>query len=130
MKTIVKVLRELLSKTKEKKKKNKAEDLEKTTNQSSLWAIITALRGPDNDNDEELKELTTARVRGILGLERDSVNVCYEPLTDEEITQRNNLLDKRRNNPVFGDHFTEHFKNAMNGLKTLGYDVPEKELLF
>ena len=129
-KAITKILRELLSKTREKKKETRDKNLEDTNNDSALWAIVTALRGPDTIDDSRLKSLTTGRIRGILGLECNSVAVTYEPLTDEEIIQRNNLLDERKTKGWIEDHFAEHFKNAMRGLKTLGYDVPEKELSF
>jgi hypothetical protein len=129
-KTIVKVLKELLSKTKEKKKETKDKTLEDTNNNSALWAIITALRGPDTKDDDILKDLTTARIRGILGLENNSVVVHYEPLTDAEIVKRTALLNQRLTPLWCGDHFAEHFRNAVMGLKTLGYDVPDKELSF
>ena len=127
-KTIEQVLRELLKKNREAKKESKDKKFDKTDNDSALWAIITALRGPDDEN-YILKSYTTGRVRGILKLENNSVDVRYTPLNELELDARNELLEQR-NSKTLGDHFTAHFQNALKGLKTLGYDVPEEELSF
>ena len=39
------------------------------TKAKQLWDVLTALRGPDSDSDSsQLKDLTTARIRGAIGL--------------------------------------------------------------
>ena len=109
---------------------------------SSLWGVLSALRGPDativdelEESDSEnfvntytLKELTTARIRAILGIDTEDTGIGViirkEPLTDDEIVLRNRMLKK------IDLHFTSHFTSAMAELKDLGYDVPEKELNF
>lgn len=48
---------------------------------SKLWAILTALRGPDN-NSKQLKDKTTARLRYAIGFKTDNkqFDVSSEPL--------------------------------------------------
>ena len=88
-----------------------------------VWNVLTALRGPDSDNDE-LKDLTTRRLRymvfphGLVGLNRE------EPLSTKEVLHRNQLLE----NDKF--HFKYHFQDALRAAKYLGYDVPDNELSF
>jgi len=88
-----------------------------------LWCILTALRGPDSDN-EELKDLTTRRLRhivfpgGLITLSR------VTPLSTKEVSLRNKLLI------TDSDHFYCHFKDALRTAETLGYNVPEDELNF
>jgi len=107
------------------------------TNDQLLWDITTALRGEDGGNSK-LKLLSTARLRGILGLE---VTVDHNgetistnsnigafsrqaSLTVEEIRERNILLSD-------GDqHFKLHFKEGMRALRALGFSVPVAELSF
>jgi len=109
----------------------------------SLWSILTALRGPDQTtltvqknagkvvitmDPDKLKELTTSRIRSIIGLDHNGlavkVGIRSKPLTDEEIAHRNRLMNR------FDKHFATHFIAAMKELKGLGYDVPDKELDF
>jgi len=101
------------------------------------WDIISALRGPDqyeiivDDNEiypaDELKHLTTARVRAIVGFTRSmdtGLNIRETPLNNDEIVFRNKLLHHAE------PHFTSHFRVAMRTLHMLGYPVPVKELNF
>jgi hypothetical protein len=94
------------------------------------WDIITALRGPDTDIHNSLKELTTCRLRGILGLDEGSRYAISapSPLDEREIRYRNYLLDTH--NKQFGSHFLNHFTCAMESAKALGYNVPDAELDF
>ena len=118
MKTIVEVLQDLL-------KRNEEKQLENGTNSDSpLWAVITALRGPDGDDiTSSLKDVTTARIRGILDLEDKSVIVSVYPLTEVQIERRDQLLEE------CSSHFAQHFQEAIHALELLGYEVPEKEKL-
>ncbi|MHA1881559.1 MAG: hypothetical protein ACTSUO_00745 [Candidatus Thorarchaeota archaeon] len=106
--------------------------------QQALWDVMTALRGPDEDlkiqledghfyTSDDVKHLTTARIRAILGMEDDGrlgLEVRPVPLTDDEIVLRNELLKK------CSQHFGAHFRNAMRTLYELGYPIPEKEMNF
>jgi len=106
--------------------------------EQALWFVITALRGPDEDlviqtedghyyASDDVKRLTTARIRGIIGIEKDKnlgVAVRTTPLTDVEIALRNKLLNE------CSPHFASHFRTAMRILYELGYPVPPKELDF
>jgi len=90
-----------------------------------IWQVLSALRGPD-DGDSNLKNLTTARVRSIFGLEACANSptgaiVNDIPLPHRQIVRRNELLKKS------GWHFKSHFEQAMSALQRLGYDVPEAE---
>ena len=100
----------------------------------SLWKILTALRGPDFvvnkpgyvNTTERLKELTTCRLRSIIGITwgMNTGHIVPEPLNEEDIIKRNRLLKYA---PV---HFVRHFENALLEAYELGYDVPEAELDF
>ena len=107
----------------------------KITGDYSLWNILTALRGPDfgtNSENQRLKELTTARIRGILGIVEDRFYVKSDSLTPDEIEERDDLLERSVRSPLFdgpyqNTHFFSHFVLAMLALKNLGYDVPDEE---
>jgi hypothetical protein len=96
-----------------------------------LWDIISALRGPDDrictSRADDIKIYTTARIRGILGIEGDDQGLTIRnlPLSDAEIKVRNEFLDE-----ASLAHFASHFKRAMNALKAFQFDVPEGELDF
>lgn len=96
-----------------------------STDLREMWPVLTALRGPDNGNDL-LKDLTTMRIRSILGLENGLFGalVKHKPLTDSQVIQRNNLLNT-------GDrHFANHIEHAYECLQQLGYSVPLNEMDF
>ena len=90
----------------------------------AMWNILTALRGLDEDSvlGEKVKEYTTARIRGILGIDHFVPVINRFPLSDRDIAIRDELLK------ACPHHFVRHFKYAMEALARLGYDVPEKEL--
>jgi hypothetical protein len=93
--------------------------------------IITAMRGPDSVSHnllnasemDELKDLTTARIRGIVGIEQGhGLIVNSLPLSEIQIERRNLLLES------FGSyHFAAHIKAAYSALGILGYDFPKTE---
>lgn len=82
-----------------------------------LWNVLSALRGPD-DSNSDLKWVTTARVRHILGISPGlglAVNSTPEPAAGigEFLASM---------------HFIHHWQAAMQSLKALGYEVTEEEL--
>lgn len=67
-----------------------------------LWDMLTALRGCDTDN-RELKILTTARLRGFLGLRAIGCDIASYPLPIGKRERRDQLLN------VAPEHFRNHF---------------------
>ena len=107
----------------------------KITGDYSLWNILTALRGPDlgdNAENQRLKELTTGRIRGILGIVEDRFYVRHDVLSPDSILERDELLEKSvRQHPISefqNTHFFFHFVLAMLALRRLGYDIPDNEM--
>ena len=86
-----------------------------------VWDILTALRGPDS-NDEGLKNLTTGRLRSCIGLTNRQfhfliANVQEEPLTSGQLAQVSGILKS-------GGHFHGHMERAHAAVKKLlGYDL-------
>jgi hypothetical protein len=100
-----------------------------------IWNIVSALRGPDatkfNDNFphdiDTLKELTTGRIRGLIGHCSNSGAVIHsEPLTEEEIEERDKLLIAFSD--AYGDHFYHHFIRALIALNDFGFPISDEEL--
>lgn len=93
-----------------------------------LWAILTALRGPDSGNNE-LKKETTARLRYAIGL-RTYKNVFPGHFT----TSSKPLYTYGKPLENGGWHFTCHFDDAVrviqqmkeDGLKEANKEVNEK----
>lgn len=86
-----------------------------------LWDILSALRGPDAAHSEVLKEITTARVRGAVGLKPTSFAIVD---TQEPIYKDMNVWDmttelSRLYRAEY--HFAKHYGNAVKALKALGY---------
>lgn len=87
-----------------------------------LWAVLTALRGPDNNNCN-LKNLTTASIRGILGLQdnRGGGFVVTDKPPIEKDTPDYLIYDKLvANHGKVDYHFACHYANAITALKQLG----------
>jgi hypothetical protein len=85
---------------------------------AALWHILTALRGPDNPDSEQLKCFTTQRVRGIIGLEGVFAYSSRMELGPEEIRVRE---DFRAHSQL---HFDTHFSRAIGAIRRLyGYDL-------
>ena len=93
-----------------------------------VWDIITALRGPDYMKDDitdnfissiRLKELTTARIRAVIGVKRPVRGWTLEsPLTPAEQEEREVLLTHA------SPHFHNHYFNAVEAVKAIyGYDL-------
>jgi hypothetical protein len=100
--------------------------MKKVENDTGLWDIITALRGPDCDSTNHdmytLKKLTTERIRTFVGLWSPMLN-SEQALSPDDIILRNKLLDEKANS-----HFFIHFVRALCALKANGYPVPDEEM--
>lgn len=85
------------------------------------WDILTMLRGADSDTDDamDLKWLTTARIRGLIGvLPGNGAAVRSYPLDEEEKAQRDHLLEKAPR------HFRDHYDAAVGAIRQVyGYDI-------
>jgi hypothetical protein len=78
---------------------------EDTGESGHLWSILTALRGPD-DGDWELKQTTTARLRGAIGLTiNGGIDISLEP-------------PERFQGGL--THFHAHYNHAFDILKEMG----------
>jgi hypothetical protein len=81
---------------------------EGTQSSGDLWNILSALRGPDN-NLGVLKGYTTARIRGIIGLESSDaliLSIMDSPLDADEKNKRDIALSSA------DSHFLEHYGMA------------------
>ena len=106
------------------------------------WDILTALRGPDSDRDdykysitlnEELKLLTTSRIRGFIFEGEEDVlkgvsakdYVRHSRLSKDERDRRNTLFTFRS----VSSHFVNHYNAAVRAIQALfGYSLfSEKE---
>lgn len=83
-----------------------------------LWNVLTALRGPDKSNTGYEKNLTTARLRGALGL---NGHVGFEISHSELITR----LESELPDQTVGAHFRMHHNDAVNSLRYLGFEKEE-----
>ena len=97
------------------------------THAGLLWSILSALRGPDSE-DFQVKSLTTARIRGAIGLSEDTVGtfaiINSKKLSAEELKQMQQILWKD------GCHFGNHYRDAVRAIiYFLGYNltIEEKE---
>jgi len=100
------------------------------TEAKQLWDILTALRGPDSDNND-LKAITTASIRGAIGLNQNNVGAITnneKPFgADLDLNAGSQgyyeIADKLRAN--FRDqaqfHFISHYRAALTALKQLDY---------
>ena len=86
-------------------------------NESALWNLLTVLRGPDDGNDE-LKRLTTARIRGFLGFRSPIYIYKTDKLTEEQRDRRDILLDQG------SIHFSSHYSCATSVIRNFWrYDL-------
>jgi len=119
---------------------------EKGEREGHLNNILSALRGPDgvmnvdrrlviyteskpsgynSDPLDELKRLTTCRIRAIIGYKFVGNFINYQPLCDKEIRMRDILLDN-----FAYPHFKRHYLSAVYTIKTIyGYDLSTEKLL-
>jgi len=97
-----------------------------------VYRILTSLRGPDS-NAFDLKWLTTARIRGVIFVrinvvdlanwqETAIMDVNHIPLNESERKYRDKLFD------TAGDHFRDHIYDAYSSIKVLyDYDLVEEK---
>lgn len=89
----------------------------------AFWNILTALRGPDTDNDV-IKHRTTCRIRGVIGMVPGNaagavVRTTPQVSTEAEREDRNY-------------HFNAHYRYAVDAVARIyGYDLyTEKPVKF
>lgn len=94
-------------------------DLGAYTPSRNLWAVLTALRGPDSDNTV-LKEVTTGRIRGAIGMN-------YHLTNTGAIVSENTLLpeldadDTKAFSKEPTAHFQFHYGLAAKALRYFGF---------
>jgi hypothetical protein len=94
-------------------------------NAAIVWDIITALRSCDQTaNHDELKNLTTTRIRYVVGIPPGiGAVVRAEPLSIAERAVRDELLNSA---PV---HFQSHWRTAVYAIRILhDYDLQEEKV--
>lgn len=80
----------------------------------TLWAILTALRGPDDSKvpDTMLKWYTTARLRAIVcPNEMNFCDINHSPLNTIQLEERADLLT------MCSRHFAQHWYEAVAAIK-------------
>ena len=87
-----------------------------------LWDILTALRGPDS-NDDDLKAITTAPIRGVIGIKSaGNTGVIVSDArpfgTDLDFYV---IVDQLMREHKAQAHFASHYRAAVAALKQLGY---------
>ena len=93
--------------------------------QEDVWNILTALRSFDGPiHDKGLKNFTTERVRGVVGLEDRHFSVRYEPLGKYEMLARDDLLY------TADTHFALHYSRAVETIRRIySYDLKEEKVI-
>jgi len=85
-----------------------------------LWAILTALRGPDTNN-MVVKALTTQKIRGAVGLSsNNSANAYSSEEKPEMILSLHSFETTHKENL----HFINHHNYAVEALMNLGF-IPQ-----
>jgi hypothetical protein len=74
----------------------------------SMWSILSALRGPDNE-DTVLKDKTTAKIRSAIGI------------PDNYVVTVNSSPIRPGDDPPTSDHFNLHILHAFHALRYFGY---------
>lgn len=92
------------------------------THQRLVWAIVSALRGPDcdckgNSSDDcfTVKSYTTARIRAAIGLTTDFIEINHQKLDLDQIERRDRRLYHQM--PM---HFVTHIREAVAALTIIG----------
>ena len=94
-----------------------------TENSKLLWDILSALRGPDFENSYYIKDLTTGRIRAIIGLRSGNSRFVVSPrsLTPVQLQRRTFQALSKNGVP---EHFRNHYDTAANAIRKLyGYDL-------
>lgn len=90
----------------------------------SLWEILTALRGPDQESNDadEIKYRTTSRFRGLIGMES---TIGLYPVG--AIVYHEKPSDVLPNDSiVVGHHFLVHYTDALAAANELGFKYEAK----
>lgn len=82
----------------------------------SLWDVLTALRGPD-DNNGKLKDLTTTRIRGAIGMSDDFTRAIVSHETPGYVGA------EPENRVANSGHFRDHYMAAYRALPY--FDLPK-----
>jgi len=85
----------------------------------ALWHVLTALRGPDS-NDEFLKRETTAKIRYAIGIR---LGFACGPIVVEGIPK----LPRGLPTTPEDNHFQDHVAFAIEALEKLGYIHDDEE---
>lgn len=90
-----------------------------------LWMVLSALRGPDSENNV-VKNFTTTRIRAVIGMKpgmSNAAGVTVDPLVPVSLTSATN------NHPELvgeSSHFNFHFLSAASALQKLGFLKKDK----
>lgn len=90
-----------------------------------LWRVLTALRGPDSDEDA-LKYQTTSTLRALIGMKDNegstgAIVKNYKPLGYNELDYIETTRVVRLAFPDSQHHFCNHYALALETLKKLGF---------
>lgn len=91
-------------------------DHRQQANARAFRDVITFLRGPDNEA-YLLKQLTTARVRGTIGINRNSGLIA----TEGEAIHTVERIIAEMEDKTWQVHHRSHYARAKRGLEWLGY---------
>ena len=82
--------------------------------------IISAIRGPDEDDAYRTKRMTTAVIRKLIGItENSNIDIAFP---DDDLTLKNVTLDFQSEG-----HFSYHIWRAKKALISLGYLSGEED---
>lgn len=87
---------------------------------SKLWCVLTALRGPDN-NDDGIKRATTAVIRRKVGIREDNSGRAIVNTDSSEYKNTRARLASW----FVSSHFLEHAQNAFSALGLKWNEVNE-----
>lgn len=93
----------------------------------NLWAVLSALRGPDSAN-YTLKQETTSKIRSVIGILNDN-NVSIDSMRSKpeslvsfvsQLKPIDNYLSEKDIEEV-QTHFASHYRYAVEALEKLGF---------
>jgi hypothetical protein len=102
--------------------------IDRCKDESQLWLVLTALRGPDRGT-EACKSLTTSRLRGLLGLQHNNSQgalIRDYPLNTSDADILSRTYFSRDAGSYVGSHFKWHHIHAVEVLVDIGYHVEEE----
>lgn len=101
---------------------------ELNTGNLELWDIVSALRGPDHEttgmlSESALKDMTTARIRSMVGLSDElPIVVNHGPLSNEQAAQVRLMLYNKQSSG--SRHFDAHVHRAIRAIQRVGLARP------